>query len=84
MIFCFVGRAKTSSAARLFGTLQKLATANFQDHLVMTASITLHVYFNPLFKNQSLEKGENNRRELSKILSCKSAEIPYKSRVFGV
>ena len=50
----------------------------------MTASITLHVYFNPLFKNQSLEKGENNRRELSKILSCKSAKIPYKSRVFGV
>ena len=38
-------RAKTSGVARLFGTLQKLATANFQDRLVMTASITLRVCY---------------------------------------
>ena len=30
-----------SGTSRLFGTLQKLATANFQDRLVMTTSITL-------------------------------------------
>ena len=42
IIFCFVRRAKTSSVARLFGTLQKSATENFQDRLVVTASHTLH------------------------------------------
>ena len=41
IFFCFVGRAKTSSVSRLFGILQKLATANFQDRLVMTTSISL-------------------------------------------
>ena len=32
-----------SGTLRLFGTLQKLATANFQDRLVVTASIFLHI-----------------------------------------
>ena len=45
IIFCTLGRAKTSSVARDFEHLQKLATANFQDRLVMTASITLRVYY---------------------------------------
>ena len=37
-------RAKTSGVARDFKPLQKLATANFQDRLVMTTSITLRRY----------------------------------------
>ena len=46
IIFCTTRRAKTSGVSRLFGTLQKSATANFQDRLVMTASISLHVNIN--------------------------------------
>ena len=41
IIFCFVPMAKTSSVSRDFGALQKFATANFQDRLVVTASIFL-------------------------------------------
>ena len=43
MFFCFLGRTKTSGVARDLKDLQKLATANFQDRLVMTASICLRV-----------------------------------------
>ena len=48
IIFCFVRRAEKSSTSRLFDTLQKLATANFQDRLVMTASITLQIRYSIL------------------------------------
>ena len=36
--------AKTSGVARDFEPLRKSATANFQDRLVVTASIFLHIY----------------------------------------
>ena len=42
-IFCFVRKAKTSGVARDFESLRELATANFQDRLVMTASIFLRI-----------------------------------------
>ena len=43
IIFCFGWSAKTSGVARDFEHLQKFATANFQDRLVVTASIFLRI-----------------------------------------
>ncbi|MBR2926807.1 MAG: hypothetical protein IKC31_04445, partial [Clostridia bacterium] len=77
-----VRRAKTSSVARLFGTLQKSATANFQDRLVMTTSITLRVF--NFIKNRNPSQGklrENCEKRFSQSASD-DAKNPIKSRVF--
>ena len=46
MCFCAaVGVPKKSGVARLFKVFATAVLANFQDHLVMTASISLHILF---------------------------------------
>ena len=82
MFFCIVQMAKTSSVARGFEHFQKLVTANFQDRLVMTTSITLRVF--NFIKNRNPSQGklrENCEKRFSQSAE-QTAKNPIKSRVF--
>ena len=51
---------------RLFCVFASAMLANFQDRLVMTASITLHVYFNLLNSKSDLGKRREQQERTNK------------------
>ena len=60
------GVPEKSVFTRLFCVFATVVLANFQDCLVMTASITLHVYFNLLNSKSDLGKRREQQERTNK------------------
>ena len=60
------GVPEKSVFTRLFCVFASAMLANFQDRLVMTASITLHVYFNLLNSKSDLGKRREQQERTNK------------------
>ena len=60
------GVPEKSVFTRLFEIFASAMLANFQDRLVMTASITLHVYFNLLNSKSDLGKRREQQERTNK------------------
>ena len=60
------GVPEKSVFTRLFRVFATAMLANFQDRLVMTASITLHVYFNLLNSKSDLGKRREQQERTNK------------------